>query len=371
MWKRFRSICIIGAVVLWIPLRLLSQIQAPTVVFTIAYIFEAKSNGGQLEFPLLPGETAIATLDSLSETAQDYTEKLKSIYSFNHFSLLTTLGGGFSIGLTDRDGDSQQVQIYGDKKHLFYLSMTCGSGPEDGLLSMRIETQLDTTTQQHDKFPDSNRIYLFKTLCTVQHSRPLVIGRPISISGGKKRAIFLVLTTFFHKLDQKENYPRIVADYRRVIQLSVSRHDMGGRHLFKAVNHYFQTKLNRKDILDFDAIYPAPPPPPPPPPNREDFPVFVSFDTPPEPIGGYQAIQKHLIYPELARKAGIEGRVLVWVKIDEEGKVIQTRILKSLGPNCIDQAAMNAVSSIRWTPAMSQNKPVTVWVAVPVDFRLK
>ncbi|MFQ5754243.1 MAG: energy transducer TonB, partial [bacterium] len=57
-------------------------------------------------------------------------------------------------------------------------------------------------------------------------------------------------------------------------------------------------------------------PPPPPPPEDEGIEeryVFVPYDEPPYPIGGYAAIQKNLKYPEIARKAGIEGLVIIGI----------------------------------------------------------
>ena len=100
-----------------IPGRLYPQTQSPTIVFYAAYIFEAKSNGDKLEFPLMPGETAIATLDNFSETAPGYIEKLRSIYSFQHFSLLGMLGGSLSIDLRRGDGRAETVTLLGAKKH--------------------------------------------------------------------------------------------------------------------------------------------------------------------------------------------------------------------------------------------------------------
>ena len=346
-----------------------AQKRGPTVVFYAAYIFEAKTNGDTLAFPLMPGETAITTLDNFSETAQGYIEKFRSIYSFDHFTLITTMGGAFSIGLTKGDGSIDKFMVTRDKKHVFYLSISSQSDPEAGLLPIRIDAQLDTTTKQDQKFPDTNRIYLFKTLCTVKDEHPLVIGRPL-FSRGYKRAIFFVFTPFFQQLTHANQYDKIVDDYKRVLQLSLSKYDLGGKSLFQKINEYFETKLNKKGTLAIEDIIPQPPPPPPPQ-TREDIPVFVPYDEAPHPIGGYDVIQKKLIYPEIARKAGIEGRVMVWAKIDEQGNVIQTRILTSRGPSGCDEAAMAAVSAVKWKPAMRNDKPIKVWVAVPIDFRLK
>ncbi|MFH1941993.1 MAG: energy transducer TonB, partial [bacterium] len=135
-------------------------------------------------------------------------------------------------------------------------------------------------------------------------------------------------------------------------------------------NHYFETKFNKTNTMTYEEII-DPLPPPPPPTAREDFPMFVPHDEPPVPIGGYPAIQKALVYPEIARKSGIEGRVMVWALINEEGSVVKTRIMTSLGPNGCDEASMAAIRAVKWKPAMRRNKSVAVWIAVRVEFRLK
>lgn len=96
----------------------------------------------------------------------------------------------------------------------------------------------------------------------------------------------------------------------------------------------------------------------------------ASYDVAPKPIGGYAAIQAELKYPDLARQQGIEGRVLVHVQINQSGAVIGTKVLKSLGKNGCDEAAIEAIRQVRWEPALSNNEPVTVWVVVPVIFKL-
>lgn len=113
-------------------------------------------------------------------------------------------------------------------------------------------------------------------------------------------------------------------------------------------------------------------PPPPPPPEEDDgMNIFVPYDEAPSPIGGFRSIQKALKYPEIARKAGIEGRVIIQVLVSEKGKVIDTRIIKSLGHSGCDEAAVKAIRGVKWKPALQRDKPVKVWVAIPVIFRLK
>lgn len=119
--------------------------------------------------------------------------------------------------------------------------------------------------------------------------------------------------------------------------------------------------------INFDEI----PEPPPPPEADESSNIFVAYDEPPEPIGGFAAIQRNLEYPEIARKAGIEGRVIVNVLVDTDGRVVETKILKSLGHSGCDEAAVKAIRSVRWKPAKQRDRPVKVWVGIPVIFKLK
>ena len=116
-------------------------------------------------------------------------------------------------------------------------------------------------------------------------------------------------------------------------------------------------------------------PPPPPPPTEDEIDetasIFVAYDEPPEPIGGFAAIQEKLVYPEIARKAGVEGRVYVQVIIDERGNVIRATVTKSLGNNGCDEAAVAAIKSVKWKPAKQRDKPVKVSVGIPVVFKLK
>ena len=51
----------------------------------------------------------------------------------------------------------------------------------------------------------------------------------------------------------------------------------------------------------------------------------------PEPIGGMFAIQEKIKYPEIAKRAGIEGKVIIQAFIDENGNVVQAKVIKGIG----------------------------------------
>ena len=113
-----------------------------------------------------------------------------------------------------------------------------------------------------------------------------------------------------------------------------------------------------------------PPPPPPPEEKEEEVEIFIAYDEAPEPIGGFMAIQRNLVYPEIARKANVEGRVIVQVLIDKNGTVREVQVLKSMGLDECDQAAIQAIQAVQWKPAKQRDKTVAVWVTIPISFKL-
>ncbi len=93
--------------------------------------------------------------------------------------------------------------------------------------------------------------------------------------------------------------------------------------------------------------------------------AFVPFEFGPKPTTPISPE-----YPELARKAGIEGTVIVRILIDREGRVRDAIIARSVGAG-LDEAAIEAIKKTIYTPAIQNNRPVAVWVAQPVYFRLR
>ncbi|MFB0517575.1 MAG: M56 family metallopeptidase [Candidatus Neomarinimicrobiota bacterium] len=110
--------------------------------------------------------------------------------------------------------------------------------------------------------------------------------------------------------------------------------------------------------------------PPPAQPGEEEEMQFVAYDAPPEPVGGYIAIQENVVYPEVARKARIEGTIIVKAFVNAEGQVTKTGILEGIPDSGLNEAALDAVKQVRFTPAMQRDKPIGVWIAIPINFRL-
>ena len=123
--------------------------------------------------------------------------------------------------------------------------------------------------------------------------------------------------------------------------------------------------------LDESATISAPPPPPPVEEEEDAEPVFfVAVEQMPEPIGGIAAIQSKIVYPEIAKRAGVQGRVFVKAYVDETGKVNKVELIRGIGAGC-DEAAMKAVNSVMFKPGKQRGKPVKVQATVPVRFKLQ
>jgi TonB family protein len=71
-------------------------------------------------------------------------------------------------------------------------------------------------------------------------------------------------------------------------------------------------------------------------------------------------------YSDDAKRARLEGTVLVQALVGADGRVKDTKVVKSISG--LDGAAVAAVRQWIFKPALSKGKPVAVWVAVPVRF---
>jgi protein TonB len=75
-------------------------------------------------------------------------------------------------------------------------------------------------------------------------------------------------------------------------------------------------------------------------------------------------------YPDIARRAGVEGTVVLWVHVDKNGQVRDVQLFQSSGVSSLDQAAQSAAWDTRWTPAQNNGVPVGVWTTLNYRFTL-
>lgn len=104
--------------------------------------------------------------------------------------------------------------------------------------------------------------------------------------------------------------------------------------------------------------------------KAEEEQIFIIVEKMPELVEGYSKLQERIRYPEMARKAGIEGLVVVQFVIDTKGNVINPTIVRGIGGGC-DQEALRVVKSAKFRPGLQQGRPVKVHYTLPIRFTLK
>lgn len=102
---------------------------------------------------------------------------------------------------------------------------------------------------------------------------------------------------------------------------------------------------------------------------------FMSVEQKPKFPGGEITMLKYLsenvIYSQEAKDQELSGRVLVDFTIDIDGKIIDTKIKKSIHP-LLDKEALRVVSDMpAWSPGKIRGVNVKVSYVIPVSFKLK
>jgi protein TonB len=98
--------------------------------------------------------------------------------------------------------------------------------------------------------------------------------------------------------------------------------------------------------------------------DEEDPADFVPVEKQPVPVKQVQPV-----YPEIARRANVEGVVWVKILVDKEGKAKKAVIAKS-DAEIFNDPAIEAAKQWVFTPAMMNNGPVAVWAVIPFRFKL-
>jgi len=97
---------------------------------------------------------------------------------------------------------------------------------------------------------------------------------------------------------------------------------------------------------------------------------LINFDTPMQIIGGAEALGKAIKYPASAKKDRFMGIVLVGMNVGTDGSPRDIHIVKSARED-LDTAAVEALRTVRFTPAYFKGEPVEAEVVVPISFKLK
>ena len=126
-------------------------------------------------------------------------------------------------------------------------------------------------------------------------------------------------------------------------------------------------------VVEAPVVKPEEPVAPPPPPE----PVIEA--PPPDP--GRVRLETELAvtcprrsppaYPLVSRRMGEQGRVVLLVELDEQGRMSTARVETSSGSKRLDDAALSAIKIWRCTPAMRDGAPVRAVALQPFVFKLE
>ena len=82
-------------------------------------------------------------------------------------------------------------------------------------------------------------------------------------------------------------------------------------------------------------------------------------------------VNQQLVYPEIAKENGVQGRVTLQFTINPDGSVSNIKVLRGVDPS-LDKEAVRVVSmSPKWTPGKQRDRAVKVTYTFPVIFKLQ
>ena len=82
-------------------------------------------------------------------------------------------------------------------------------------------------------------------------------------------------------------------------------------------------------------------------------------------------VNQKLVYPEIAKENGVQGRVTLQFTVEKDGSVTKVKVLRGVDPS-LDKEAVRVVSqSPKWKPGKQRDRAVPVTYTFPVIFQLR
>lgn len=98
----------------------------------------------------------------------------------------------------------------------------------------------------------------------------------------------------------------------------------------------------------------------------EEMPMFPGGD-----VELLKFFSENIVYPEIAKRAGVEGKVILTFVVDKNGNIIDIKVAKSIGAGC-DEEAMRVLKTMpHWIPGKQNGNPVLTRINLPVVFKLR
>lgn len=105
-------------------------------------------------------------------------------------------------------------------------------------------------------------------------------------------------------------------------------------------------------------------------PPEEEEKIVEFLPVMPSIIGGQSALYSKIVYPEIPKRVGIEGRVTVQFIIDKDGNVTNPKIIRSVHPD-LDKELLRVIELVRFSPGVQNGILVKVRMTQTVNFKLK
>ena len=81
-------------------------------------------------------------------------------------------------------------------------------------------------------------------------------------------------------------------------------------------------------------------------------------------------LMKNIKYPELARKIGIQGKVILKIVVEKDGSISKVEIISS-DNEIFNEPSIDAVSNIKFNPAIQNGLKIKCPVIIPIEYKLK
>ena len=80
-------------------------------------------------------------------------------------------------------------------------------------------------------------------------------------------------------------------------------------------------------------------------------------------------LQRKIAYPSWAAQTGIEGQMVLKVLVNEDGRILQCKIINSVHPE-IDEQVVTILEKMKAVPALDRGEPIAAWAHLRVRFTL-
>lgn len=100
--------------------------------------------------------------------------------------------------------------------------------------------------------------------------------------------------------------------------------------------------------------------------------IFTVVEEAAAPAGGigsfYQYLRDNVRYPSVARRNGVEGKVMVQFVVGKDGAISEVKVIRGIGAGCDEEAVRVMQKAPSWNPGKQRGKPVRQRCIVPIVF---